>query len=159
MITASATPPRWYRIVAALAVAWMLIGVASFVLDLMMSEAALAQLSEGQQQLYAARPGWIVAVYAIATFTGLAGAIALVLRKNWAVPALAISLAAVTVQFGYTLFAMDAIGLIGAGAALPFPLTIFAIGAALLWLAVTAVRRGWIADSRDAAGVRAAAPR
>lgn len=159
MIPESPAPPRWYRVVAALALVWMLIGVSAWVMDLMMDEAALARLSEGQQQLYAARPGWIFVVYGIATFTGLAGAVALLLRKSWAVPALAVSLAAVTIQFGYTLFVMDAVRLIGAAAAIPFPLAIFTIGVLLLWLAITAVNRGWIADSRRAAAAQPAAYR
>jgi hypothetical protein len=149
-------PPRWFRIVAWLAVAWMLVGVAAWVADLMTNEAALAGMSEGQRTLYEARPGWLFAVYAVAVFAGLAGAVGLVLRRAWSVPALAVSLLAVVVQFGYTLLVMDAIGHIGAAAALPFPLLILAIGVALLALARHAMRRGWIPAVRPEAGVVAA---
>jgi hypothetical protein len=61
------------------------------------------------------------------------------------VPLLSLSLAAVAVQFTYTILAMQAVRLIGAGAAVPFPLTIFVIGALLVWFASVAHRRGWIA--------------
>ena len=137
-------PPTWFWIVAALALVWMIIGVASWVADLMTDEAAIAQMSEAQQQLYRSRPQWVFIVYAVAIFAGLFGAIGLLLRKGWAVGAFAISLVAIVVQFGYTFFVMDAIGLLGAAVAVPFPLVIFLIGAALLWFSVHAKKRGWI---------------
>ena len=137
-------PPTWFRIVAILAVIWMLFGVMAWVMDLMMDEAALAQMSEAQRQLYATRPQWLFVIYAIAIFSGLAGAIGLVLRKSWATTLLAISLVAIVIQFGYTFTVMHAIEILGAAAALPFPIVIFAIGTALLWLSLHAKRSGWI---------------
>lgn len=137
-------PPRWYWIVTGLALLWMLFGVFALIMDVVTDETTLAELSEAQRQLYAARPGWLFGVYAAAILTGLAGVVGLLLRHAWAVTLLAVSLAAVVVQFGYTLFAMRAIELLGAQTALPFPLLIFAIGTALLWLALRARQRGWI---------------
>lgn len=122
----------------------MLFGVMALIADFMMDEAALAQMSEAQQQLYASRPQWLFVVYAIAIFSGLAGTIGLLMRKAWAIPALAISLGAVVVQFGYTFLVMDAIRLLGAAAALPFPIVIFVIGVALLWFATRSGKSGWI---------------
>lgn len=137
-------PPAWYWIVAALALVWMAIGVAAWVMDLLTDEAAIAQMSEAQQQLYRSRPTWLFAVYAVAIFAGLVGAIGLLLRKGWAVSSLAVSLIAIIVQFGYTFLGMDAIRVLGAAAAVPFPLVIFAIGAVLLWFSAHARKRGWI---------------
>jgi hypothetical protein len=95
----------------------------------------------------------------VATFSGLAGAIALLLRRSWAVPALAVSLAAVAVQFGYTFLVLDAARILGAAAALPFPITIFLIGAALLYFAVLSARRGWLTGgAATPAMVETAAP-
>jgi hypothetical protein len=148
MVTDTGRPPRWYWVVAALALVWMLIGVVAWFMDLMMDEAALAQLSDGQRELYEARPGWLFVVYGVATAAGFLGAAALLLRQAWAVPAFKVSLAAVIVQFGYTFLAMDAVGRIGAAAALPFPLTIIIIGAALLWFSLEAKERGWIGGAK-----------
>jgi len=139
-------PPRWYWLAAGLALLWMLFGVAALAMDVMMDESALAQLSEGQRQLYGERPAWLFGVYALAIASGLAGAIALLLRRAWAVPALVLSLASVALQFGYTFGVMDAIARLGgAAAALPFPLTIIMAGVLVLWLALHARRRGWLA--------------
>lgn len=146
MNTATAVqPPRWYWIVSGLAVLWMLFGVMAWFMDYMTDEAAMAQMSEAQRQLFLSRPQWIFIVYGIAIFSGLAGTIGLLMRKAWATPALGISLAAVIVQFGYTFLVMDAIRLLGAAVVLPFPIVIFAIGVALLWFSLFSKKRGWVA--------------
>lgn len=145
MTTSPASPPRWYLVVAVLITLWMCIGVLAFVMDILTDEAGLAAMSEGQQLLYRSRPQWLLIVYAVATLGGLAGAIGLVMRKAWSVPALLISLVAVTVQFGYTLIGLNAIALLGAAQAVPLPLAIFLIGAAALWFALNAKSRGWLA--------------
>jgi hypothetical protein len=143
--TAASKPPTWYWVVSGLAVLWMLFGVMAWVMDLMTDEAALATMSEAQRQLYAARPQWLFAVYGVAIFGGLAGAIGLLLRKSWASLLLVVSLVAVIVQFGYTFLAMHAVELLGAAAAIPFPLVIFLIGVALVWFASLSRKKGWIA--------------
>jgi hypothetical protein len=138
--------PRWYWLAASLALLWMLFGVFALAMDAMMDEAAMAQLSEGQRQLYAERPQWLFVVYAVAIGSGLAGAIGLLLRRAWAVPALMLSLLAVLVQFGYIFGVMDAIARLGgAAAAVPFPLTIIVAGMLALWLGLHARGRGWLA--------------
>jgi hypothetical protein len=142
--TAATKPPTWYWVVSGVAVLWMLFGVMAWVMDLMTDEAGLAELSAAQRQLYSARPSWLFAVYGVAIFSGLGGAIGLLLRKSWASMLFALSLAAIVVQFGYTFFAMHAVQVLGAAAAIPFPLVIFLIGVALLWFARRARKVGWI---------------
>lgn len=144
MTVSSSTPPRWYWIASALALVWMVIGVLAWGADLMMDEAALAQMSAAQQQLYSSRPQWLFIVYAIAIFAGLLGSIGLLMRKRWSVVAFIVSLCAIVVQFSYTLTALDAIGLLGPTAALPFPIVIFTIGLLLLGLSIKAKNAGWL---------------
>src|SRR3546814_14294094 len=103
-------------------------------MDLRMTPEQLATLDPGQQQLYAARPQWVFVVYAIAVFSGLAGAIGLLLRQRWASTYFLVSLVAVVIHFGYTLFVMDAIGVLGARMAPPFPLVLLAFPLFLLGL-------------------------
>ncbi len=137
-------PPRWYWVVAILALLWMLFGVAAWCMDLMMDPAALAQMPEAQQQLYADRPQWLFVVYGVAIFSGLLGTIGLLLRKRWATSLFLLSLLAIVVQFGYTFAAMHAIEVLGAAQALPFPILIFAIGLGLWWFSGYAGKRGWL---------------
>jgi hypothetical protein len=142
--SAPSQPPKSYWIVSGLAVLWMIFGVIAWVMDLMTDEATIAQLSEGQRQLYAARPQWLFAVYGVAIFSGLAGAIALLLRSSWATMLLALSLVTIIVQFGYTFLAMRAVQVLGPAAAIPFPLVIFLVGVSLLWFAQRSRKAGWI---------------
>jgi hypothetical protein len=137
------TVPRSYWVISVIALVWMLFGVMAWTMDLMMDEAALAQLPEAQRQLYTARPQWLFAVYGLAIGAGVVGAVGLLLRRAWAVAAFAVSLAAVVVQFSYTFTVMGAYRLLGPSA-LAFPALIVVIGAFLLWYAVRARRRGWL---------------
>jgi hypothetical protein len=142
---AASKPPTWYWVVSSLALIWMLLGVMAWVMDFMTDEASLSTLSEAQRQLYAARPQWLFAVYGVAIFSGLAGAVGLLLRKSWATMLFDVSLAAIIIQFGYTFLVMRAVQVLGAAAAIPFPLAIFLIGLALVWFARRGRRSGWIA--------------
>ena len=137
-------PPWWYWAAAIIALLWTLLGVIAWTMDLMMDPAALAELPANQQALYMARPAWVFVLYAVAVFSGFIGAIGLLLRQRWVTTLFLLSLVAIVVQFGYVLFGMDAIGVLGAGEALPFPIVIFLFGVFLLWFARYARRHGWI---------------
>jgi hypothetical protein len=146
-MTTAATPrvPKWYWIVAGLTTVWMLIGLASFVMDVAMHESLTAGMSEAQLEVLARRPGWIVVLYGIATVTGVAGAVGLLLRRRWCVPLFALSFVAALVQFAYTLVGpMQGIALLGAAVALPLPLAVLVWGAAAWWLGTHATQRAWL---------------
>lgn len=146
MGTATAVkPPVWYWLLSVLALLWMLFGVLAWCMDLVTDETTAAHLSEGQRQLYAARPQWVFVAYGLSVFTGLAGTIGLLLRKPWATTAFAVSLVLIVVQFGYMYLFMDAIRILGAVEALAFPIVIFLVGLFLWWFSKHARRRGWIA--------------
>ena len=106
----AAKAPWWYWAVALLATLWMLFGVLAWVMDLRMTPEQLALLPDAQQQLYALRPQWVFLVYAVAVFSGLAGAIGLLLRKRWATTWFLVSLVALDageVVQGRTAVALD----------------------------------------------------
>jgi hypothetical protein len=136
--------PGWYRVASWLAVLWMVSGAAAFFVDLTTDEAALAQMTAAQRELYEARPAWLFTVYGIAIAAGLAGTFGLVLRKAWAVPALAVSLVAVVIQFAYTVFGLQAVERVGVAAAVSLPIVVFSLGAVLLWFAMRAKASGWL---------------
>ena len=136
--------PWWYWAVAILALLWMLSGVANWVLDLLMGPEQLAQLTAAQQQLYQSRPRWVFVAFGVAVFSGLAGAIGLLLRKRWATTYFLLSLVALVVQLGYTIFGLHAIEVLGAAHVLPLSVALLAFGVFLLWFARYARRHGWI---------------
>lgn len=144
--TATTAPPRWFWVVSILGLLWMLIGVSTLVMDFMTmtDESALASMSDRERELYESRPMWLFIVYAVSTLGGLAGAVGLLVRKGWAVPLLALSLAAVVVQFGYILVDQRYLAFMGPAQALTLPAIIFLIGALLLWFSMRARGHGWI---------------
>lgn len=135
--------PKWYMPVAVLALVWNLIGCAAYLSDVMMTPEAVAQLPADQQALYAARPVWAVAAYAIAVWGGALGSLGLVLKKRWATPLLMASVAGLVVQ-DLALFVLSPAA--GAIPAMVYGLQgmVFVIGLALVRLAQTASARGWL---------------
>lgn len=138
------TPPWWYWAAAIIALLWTGLGVFAWSTDLTVDPTRLAELPDGQRQLYENRPSWLIIVYGVAVFSAFLGAVGLLLRKRWVTTLFLLSLVAVVVQFGYVLLAMDAIALLGPAQALSFPIMIFLFGVFLLWFARYARRHGWI---------------
>ncbi|MDP1889319.1 MAG: hypothetical protein Q8K55_00390 [Gemmatimonadaceae bacterium] len=138
-----AQPPKWFLPVGIVALLWNLIGCAAYLADVMMSPEAVAQMTEAQQAMYAARPSWAVAATAVAVWFGAAGCVGLLLRKRWATPLFITSLAALVVQ-NVWLFLMsgvpqfDPVAVVLQGCVL-----LIAVGLVLLGRKATA--QGWIA--------------
>ena len=135
--------PAWFWIVSGLALLWEAMGCYAYVTQVSMTADQLTAMPEGQRELWASMPAWVTAAYAIAVWGGLLGAIALLLRRGWALPLFAISLLAVLVQFGWSFLIAGAAEKVGSSA-YALPAAIIVIGALLVWFASTASRRGWL---------------
>jgi hypothetical protein len=131
--------PAWFWIASAVALLWEGIGVASYLSQVNGG----AAMNAAQRELVAATPAWVTGAYATAAFSGLLGAIALLLRKRWARSLFILSLIAAIVQFGWVLVLSPALDLLGPSAAI-LPIVILIVGAGLVWLAGNAERRGWL---------------
>jgi hypothetical protein len=134
--------PTLFWVVATVAVVWNLLGVMSYVMEVTMSEEALAALPEGQQALYAAQPAWVTGAFAIAVFAGLAGSILLAMRKSLAIPVFMLSLVAVIGQMVYAFLLSNTLEVMGPGSAI-LPSAIIVIAAALVWFSTRAKVKGW----------------
>lgn len=137
--------PAWFRIVSILLVLWEAMGCFACVMQFRLGAAAMGPVDAWSAAYYAALPGWYNPVYAVATFGGLLGGLALILRDRRALWLFRVSLAAVIVMFGYAFAATDLIAHKGLAQVVPFPLFIAAVGVFSIWLAGHAARRGWIA--------------
>lgn len=135
--------PGWYWAVAIVALLWEAMGCFSYVTKVAMDSAALAQLPAAERDIWTSMPGWVVGAFAVAVWSGLLGAVGLLLRRSWARFAFAVSLLAVIVQFGWTFLATPILSTIGTSAA-AFPAFILLVAAALLWFAGLAAKRGWL---------------
>ncbi|MDJ0655568.1 MAG: hypothetical protein QNJ40_15500 [Xanthomonadales bacterium] len=136
--------PKWFWIVAGVAVVWNLMGVAAYFSDVSMTREAVAALPQAQQELRAATPRWVTGFYAIAVFGGLAAAVVLCLKRRLAIPLFVVSLVAVVVQMGYVFVGINAVDILGPSA-MTFPAIIILLGAFQLWFSMHARNRCWIA--------------
>ena len=137
-------PPLWYWVVAILALLWQATGCYFYVVQVRMDATDLAQLPQGQAAAFAAMQSWQWALFAIAVWSGLAGAIGLLARiRRLAVWGLWLSLIAALVQYGYA-FTTPEIRALPPAEALPLPIAIGVIGLALVLFAGSAANRGWL---------------
>lgn len=137
------TVARSFYWISAVALVWNLIGVASYVMQVTMSAEALAALSAAERALYENVPVWATSAYAIAVNGGVVGCLLLLFRKSLALPVLVISLAAVLVQFFHAFVMADAMTVLGPSSVV-LPAVIVVIGAALVWYASDAKKKGWL---------------
>ena len=135
------TRPRWFMPVAIVALLWNLIGCAAYLMDVTLTPEAVAAMSSDQQALYAARPAWAVAVYAIAVWGGALGCVGLILKKRWAKGALLASLLGLMAQ-DIALFGMSPVASDASVYALQGMVLVIAV--LLLLLANRAAREGWL---------------
>ena len=139
----AASAPGWFRLLAILGLLWNLIGVAMYLQSVGLFGDPLAGLGDSERSLALSVPFWVTGAFAIAVFSGLVGAICLVLRKAIARSLLILSLLAVLAQSGWIVLLSDARAVHGlAGIAMPALIVLIAVG--LAWLATTGLRRGWL---------------
>ena len=138
----SSAVPRWYWVIAAVALLWNLLGCAFFAMELFAKEAFMESMTEPMKEWARSIPSWIYIVYGLAVLTGLAGSIGLFLRKGWTTLMFAICLVAVIVQMVYTMIIAGGLQVTGPSG-LVMPALVTCIAAALLWFSSVARSRGW----------------
>ena len=137
-------PPAWFWIVAVLLVAWEAMGCYSCYQQFTIGPAAWGPVDDWARRYYDALPVWYNYAFAVATFGGLLGAVALLLREKRATILFWISEIAVIVVFGYAFGMTDMIAHKGAAMTVPFPVVIAVIGAFAIWFSGMAAKKGWI---------------
>jgi hypothetical protein len=140
---AAATPPSWYWVIAIATLLFELAGCFFYLVEVKMSAADLSALPIDQAAMLAARPGWYYVAFAIAVWIGLAGAVLLLLRRQWAVWVLLVSLVAAIVQFSSVLI-VPGMRAITPSDALFVPIVIIVIAYAVWQFAKLSGRRGWL---------------
>lgn len=137
--------PGWFWVVAVLALLWNLFGLAMFWMQYSMTPEQLAQLPEAQRALPEGFPAWLWALNGVAVVAGTLGSILLLMGRRLALPVFWVSLVAVVVLFGYSLFPGGMVAALGVAQALPMPILVTVVAALLVWFARRAVARGWLA--------------
>lgn len=136
--------PLWFWISAALGLLWNLFGLFRFSVDSFASVEKLMAggMTQAQASLYAGLPMWMTLAFAVGVIGGTLGCILLFMRKKLAFRVFAVSLV------GYIALYMGDI-ILGVFAAFGMPqvailTSVVLIAAALLWMAYTSQKRGWL---------------
>ena len=87
----------WFYPAAVASSLFMLLGVLMYVEHVTLDAATLPV---DQRAAFLAQPTWVTGVFAVATWSGLAGAILLLLRRQTAVPVILLSMLALAVWIG-----------------------------------------------------------
>ena len=135
--------PKWFWVVSILALIWNLLGVGSFIANVMTTPEALAALPADQANFYASTPAWAIAAFAVAVFGGTLGSLGLLLRKSWAKTLFIASLAGVILQMGHAFLISNSYEIFGPGG-LIMPAMIVVVAILLIWLANVSIRKLWI---------------
>tara|TARA_R110000772_G_scaffold20725_7_gene57586 strand:+ start:1959 stop:2390 length:432 start_codon:yes stop_codon:yes gene_type:complete len=91
--------PIWFWIIGIVALIWNGLGVGAYASDIIMSAEDFAKLTEVEQNLFANRPYWATAAFAVAVIAGFGGSVMMLLRRPIAVRLFLLSLIAVMIQF------------------------------------------------------------
>ena len=143
-MTANTKAPLWFWIVSILLVLWEVMGCFACVQQFRLGAAAMGPVDDWSLRYYAALPAWYNWDYLVATFGGLLGGLALLLRDRRAILLFGISFVGIVVMFGFAFVATDLIAHKGLRQVLPFLLFIAAAGAFSIWFARLAAKRGVI---------------
>ncbi|MFT5525715.1 MAG: hypothetical protein ACI9HK_003685 [Pirellulaceae bacterium] len=122
-------PAWWFWIISGLALVWNFIGLTIFV----------GRFTIGFEQT----PIFVVAAFAVAVFGGVIGCIALLIRKEWAINVLMMSLAGVLTQMSHAFFVSGAFQ--GQETStLVMPVCIILIAVLLIPFSAASRKRGWL---------------
>lgn len=131
------SPKISYWTIAALGLAWNLLGCLNFIAQ--SNPETVAQMPEALRTTLAQRPASATAAFAVSAFGGAVGAILLLLRRRVAVQVLMLSLGATLVTLIYVLTGTQGLPQLLSWTGLQ-PL----VALVLLWTARLAARSGWL---------------
>ena len=134
--------PLWFWILSIIFLLWNLMGIGSFVAQVLMTPEALEALPKAERELYDSYPSWTYIVYFIAVIAGFLGSLGLLLKKRWARTLFIVSLLAVIIQMGHSLFVANALKVYG-NQALILPIIVTLVCIILIWFANFCAKKPW----------------
>lgn len=108
-----------------------------------MSDAAIAEFTDEQQELFRSIPSWVNVAFAVAVISGTLGCLALILRKSFALPLFLLSLIGVLTQNYHNFFMSNALEVFGTQA-VAMPIMVIVIGVLLICHSLNAKAKGWL---------------
>lgn len=134
--------PRHVWVVGVLALLWNSLGALDYTMTETRNASYLSSFTPEQLAYFYGFPKWAVATWALSVWGGVLGSLAVLLRKRWAVPVFALSLATMLLTFFHNFVLTDGVAVMGGVGSLAFPAVIVAVGVALPAYARGLARRG-----------------
>lgn len=138
----SIAAPWHLWLVGALALIWNGIGAFDYVMTETRNASYMSSFTPEQRAYFYGFPMWVVASWALSVWGGVLGAVALLLRKRWAVPVFAISLVTMVLTTFHNFVLTNGMAIMGGTGGLVFSAVIFVIAVALLVYARSLARAG-----------------
>ena len=143
--TPSVTTPRHLWVVGVLSLLWNGMGALDYTMTETRNASYMNDFTPEQLKFFYSFPKWVIATWAISVWGGVAGSLALLGRKRWALPIFAASLVTMVITFVHNFVFANGLAIMGGAGALAFTLAIVAVGAALVlysrWLGRMGVLR------------------
>ena len=134
------TKPHWsFWIISAVALIWNALGSVNFMMQMNPDNIAMYRATE--QAIIVGRPLWATAGFGVAVFVGALGGLLLLLRKSWALYALALSLLGALVTTLHSVTVDAEYGTMEIVVILLMPNVVAAL---LVWYARVAQGKGWV---------------
>ncbi len=135
--------PTWFWVVAGLGLVWNAMGAMAFIQSMMITPEAISELKPDHQQHISDTPLWATIAFALAVFGGLIGCLLLLLKNKLALPVLILSFLGILTQMVNSFVLMNGYEVFGPGG-LAMPIMILIIAPLLIWLAKSAISKGWL---------------
>ena len=126
-----------------MALLWNLLGLFAIMAQMLMSQEAIDQLPQAQQDLMESTPKWVNLAAVTAVVFGVVGCVGMLLRKRWSIPTLGLSLAGVLAQQSWMHLMSDTFEVMGPSSWI-LPTLVLVISMGLLGLSILAGRRNWL---------------
>lgn len=128
----------WF--VAIITVLWNAMGAFDYLATRLRLESYMSQFTAEQLEYFYSFPVWVTAAWAVAVWSGLLGSISLLIRRAWAVPLFAASIAGMLVTSLHNFVLSEGAEMMGEGA-LAFTAVIWFIAIGLLFYARSMAKR------------------
>ena len=134
--------PKHLWIIGIVALLWNAVGAFDYVMTQTRNEAYMSQFTAEQLEFFYGLPSLVVAMWAIAVWGGVLGAVLLLMRKSLAVWVFLISLIAMVITTFHNFVLSDGMEAIGDPAALAFSALIFVVAVLLYWYSLKMKSQG-----------------
>lgn len=134
-------PTTSFWVISILAIIWNIMGLMAFFSDAFITAEALNNLPAAEKELYLSYPSWAKIFYGLSVIGGTLGCVLMLMKKGLAFKVFIISLIAILIQMGHSLFFTKSLEVYG-NTALIMPTIVIGIAVFLIWYSKNLISKG-----------------